>query len=196
MKKKIIKILILLFTIMLVIIAGDYIYLKIQISKERIRIDNEKNINFIIDNNKIEVIQDPHWVDSWSRTQYNIDFEKSIVETRISYGNYMPLETNKLLIWDEQRLELKDLKMTKYNELINTKVLSSEEKYKLEKLINKICNMEENISDEVDNEKDETKKNLIEIINLSSEFKINTKDKKNILMNNEEDKKIFLKLVE
>jgi len=197
MNKKLIKVLVILFMIILAIVVGDYIYLETQISKEKMRIENEKNNEFIIDDyNKIEVIcnYDKVLADAWEKTKYCIDLETNTVETKSSSGNSMPLLINKLLIWDKKRVELKDLKWTQYNKVTNTKVLSNEEKQQLVELISRVCD-EEIKKTEEDNKKGAFGGLLYEI-KISGEYKITTKDKKDILMDNIDDKKLFLKLVE
>ena len=197
MNKKLIKVLVILFIIIVVIVIGDYIYLETQISKEKMRIENEKNNEFIIDDyNKIEVIcsYDKVLADAWQKTKYCINLETNIVETKLSSGISMPLVINKLLIWDKKRAELKNLKWTQYNKVTNTKVLSNEEKQQLVELIKRL-------RDEANNKiEEETKKGdfggLLYEIKISGEYKITTKDKKDILIDNIDDKKLFLKLVE
>lgn len=103
----------------------------------------------------------------------------------------MPLPENKLLIWDKKRAELKDLECTQYNKITNTKVLSEEEKQQLVTLINRICNEEVKEREENNNEID-----FFHNMKVYANYKITTKDNYDITMDNTEDIKLFLKLVE
>ena len=195
MFKKIIKILIILLIIILVIIVGDYIYLEVRISMEKARIEAEKRNEFIIDDDKkIEVVCEHNIADAWQTDTYCINLETNIVEKKISSGNCMPLWGNELLIWNKKRLELKDLKMTEYNRIANTKILSNEEKQELEKLINRV--IYDRGTDEIVEDNTKITGSIFYRMNLSRTHRITTKDKKDVLMDNMEDKKLFLKLVE
>ena len=202
MFKKIMKILIILLTLILVIIVGDYIYLEVRISMEKARIEKGKRNEFIIDDySKIKVtyeLNQDECDDLASQTkQYCIDLDKNLVERKLSvYGGGMPLYINNKLIWNKKRLELEELKNIRYNEVTNTKTLSEEEKQQLEQLISKICNEEINSNQENNINVEEDNEGLFYAIYLSGEYRITTKDKKDVLMDNMEDKELFLKLVE
>ena len=206
MFKKIMKILIILVTLILVIIVGDYIYLEVRISMEKARIEEGKRNEFIIDDySKIEVTYKLN-ADDWTNlsdqaVKYCIDLDKNLVERRLSKYGLEPLELlylnrNNKWIWNKKRLELERLKAIRYNEVTHKKLLSEEEKQQLEQLISKICNGEINSNREDNSNLEENNKGLFYAAYLSGEYRITTKDKKNVLMDNIEDKKLFLKLVE
>ena len=202
MFKKIMKILIILVTLILVIIVGDYIYLEVRISMEKARIEEGKRNEFIIDDySKIEVTYKLN-ADDWTNlsdqaVKYCIDLDKNLVERKLSvYQGEMPYDINFKSIWIRKRLELEKLKDIRYNEVTHKKLLSEEEKQQLEQLISKICNGEINSNREDNSNLEENNKGLFYAAYLSGEYRITTKDKKNVLMDNIEDKKLFLKLVE
>ena len=170
-------------------------YLKEQIKKEEQRIEEEKAyVASLYDEDKTHVYYKMDISEGIYEVTFQIDFNKKNVQ-KITYSAGGGLRKyNIFILWDHDKNTLEDLQSI--NRTVTTKNLTDTENQELEELINKVLD-ENKTLEEYRKELEERKQNLskIYISHSHPDYTISTLDKKDVVMDNNEDIETFIKIL-